>query len=96
MKALLKIRNFSGSITFGTCDSGAILSGYSPNGPQNDTDLVVWGARNHVNAIRSNLRCMDGLSPKKDLVKYVSVKKPLENPISDAIITGTFFHFRSI
>lgn len=52
-------------------------------------DVIVWGYRNHVNALR-NPNMYGWIDQEKKVIKKISVKKPLGNPDNDPIVIGTF------
>ncbi len=84
--------NFKGSITFTSCDTGFI---YKKNKfrdllKSRNSDIIVWGAKNHPTAIRFPNMFGWIKSKKTNVIDFVNVKKPLNNPKTDPLITGTF------
>lgn len=79
-------------ITFGACDNGAIFDNesFSALVKNKNVDIVVWGARGHVNAVR-HPEMFGWISAGEDgKIASVSVKKPLNEPENDPIVIGTF------
>ena len=87
--------DFSGAVTFGACDNGAI---YNQDRFQEwlvsgQSDVLVWVARGHIPAIRRP--AMFGWVDCNDnRVRSMSVKQPLGSPPTDPVFTGTV-SFRS-
>jgi NDP-sugar pyrophosphorylase family protein len=78
-------------VTFGACDNGAV---YDRNRLQAllddpETDVVVWGVRHYANAARYP-QMYGWIDAQDGLVRKVSVKVPLGDPTSDALIVGAF------
>jgi NDP-sugar pyrophosphorylase family protein len=82
-------------LTVGACDNGAIYDVESFDKLVQDptVDVIVWGVRGYPNAIR-NPKMFGWIDAADGQVRSVSVKKPLDNPESDQIVSGTFT-FRS-
>ena len=80
-----------GPLTIAACDNGALYDSSHLQDLINDqeTDVIVWVARGYPNAAR-HPRMYGWVATDGDRVTAVSVKAPLSNPRSDAIITGTF------
>ena len=80
-----------GPITVGACDSGAIYNEKTFSGLVNDQsiDIIVWGYRGNVNAIRRP-EMFGWIDENNNIINNISVKTPLENPNHDPIVTGTF------
>lgn len=94
--ALQKARpDFGGAVTFGACDNGALYAPevFSQWLKEGESDVLVWGARGHANAVRRP-EMFGWIDTDGEQVRAVSVKKPLDNPAHDPIITGTV-SFRS-
>jgi NDP-sugar pyrophosphorylase family protein len=87
--------NFDGVVTFAACDNGAIYDGsrFLDWIHNEASDVLVWGARGHANAIR-HPEMFGWIEEANGEISAVSVKKPLSNPRKDPIITGTV-SFRS-
>jgi len=83
--------DFSGPLTIGACDNGAL---YAANELQRllddpSIDVIVWGVRGYPNAARHP--AMFGWIDADDgTIRAVSVKAPLAAPASDPIVLGTF------
>ena len=80
-----------GPITFGACDNGALYDRAKFNAliESGDTDVIVWAARGHANAVR-NPHMFGWIAHEGDLITGVSVKVPLSDPANDPIVIGTF------
>lgn len=81
----------SGPITFGACDYGAL---YDPIAFQQlvdnpDVDVIVWGFCGHANAVR-HPKMFGWINSRNGQICEISVKKPLESPVTDPIVLGTF------
>jgi NDP-sugar pyrophosphorylase family protein len=78
-------------VTIGTCDSGALYNNESFLDLLNDSevDVIVWGVRGYVNAIRYP-EMYGWIDSDNGVIRSVSVKKPLDNPMVDPIVLGTF------
>ena len=87
--------DFDGAVTFAACDNGAIYNGsrFLDWLDNEATDVLVWGARGHVNALRRP-EMFGWIEEVGGKILSVSVKKPLRNPKQDPIVTGTV-SFRS-
>ncbi len=74
----------------GACDNGVLYDRkkYKTLVESTETDLVVWVARGHANAIRKP-EMFGWVHEEGGKVKGVSVKTPLNNPESDPIVIGT-------
>lgn len=81
-----------GPITFGACDNGALYdrAAFDQLMMRADVDVVVWVARGHANAVRHPQMFGWVDADESGLIRRVSVKQPLERPISDPIVIGTF------
>lgn len=82
-------------ITIASCDSGALYDErlFRKLIQNPSVDVIVWGARGYPNAIRKPemfgwIESVDGQ------VRSISVKTPLNRPVSDPVVLGTFT-FRS-
>ena len=96
-----EIPTFDGVITFGACDNGMLYndSVFEQWLEEPDSDLLVWAARGHVNAVR-HPEMFGWIDATDKKIKSVSVKAPLSDPKHDPIITGTVSfksgaHFKS-
>lgn len=78
-------------ITIGACDNGALydFAAYQRliNDPQ--VDIIVWGVRGYPNAVR-HPEMFGWIEADNGQIRSISVKSPLENPMSDPIVIGTF------
>lgn len=87
----------TGPLTISACDNGML---YKRDRLQElladpDTDMIVWVAKGYPNAIRHpNMYGWVACHVGSNLIKKVSVKKPLTDTKQDLIIVGTFT-FRS-
>lgn len=79
-------------ITIGACDNGVLYNAERLAQLLDDPtiDVIVWGARGHVNAIRHPGMFGWIAAEKNNRITSVSVKTPLGNPAHDPIVTGTF------
>lgn len=92
--------NIPEPVTFGACDNGAVYDRMRLQSLicDTDADVVVWGIRGYANAARSP--AMYGwVDEEGGLIRRVSVKVPLADPATDALVTGAFTfrrakHFR--
>jgi dTDP-glucose pyrophosphorylase len=82
--------NFS-PITIGACDNGALydVEAFSKLVQDPMVDIIVWGARGYPNAIR-NPEMFGWIDVEEDKIHSISVKTPLDKPVSDPIVLGTF------
>ena len=80
-----------GPITVGACDNGAIYNEKTFSELVNDQsiDIIVWGYRGNINAIRRP-EMFGWIDETKNIINNISVKTPLDNPNYDPIVTGTF------
>lgn len=79
-------------ITFGACDNGILFDQkkYQSLLDNPDVDVIVWGVRGHVNAIR-NPQMFGWIDAYSDgEIRNISVKTPLSSPSIDPIVIGTF------
>ena len=94
LEALAKeTEGFIDSITIGTCDSGALYNHKVFNQliKNNSADVIVWGIRGYPNAIRNpNMYGWIDIDDKTELIRSISVKKPLNSPKTDPIVLGIF------
>jgi NDP-sugar pyrophosphorylase family protein len=82
----------AGPLTFGACDNGALYdpAAFDALAGDPDTDVIVWGARGHANAVR-NPKMYGWIDAEKDgAIRRISVKTPLASPSTDPIVLGTF------
>lgn len=79
-------------ITIAACDNGMAYdeNSFDKLFNDDDVDIIVWVKRGHPNGVKAPQ--MYGWVDADELgnINKVSVKKPLLNPESDPIITGTF------
>jgi NDP-sugar pyrophosphorylase family protein len=84
--------DFSGPVTFGTCDNGVLYNVDRYNQLMADpaVDLLVWAVRGHAHAIRhpNQYGWLD--ADATGMLRGISVKTPLANPATDPIVLGTF------
>ncbi len=82
----------SGPITFGACDNGALYQQKDfellLNNPE--VDVIVWGVREHANAIRRPHMFGWIDADESGLIRRISVKSPLAQPRIDPIVLGVF------
>lgn len=80
-----------GPVTFAACDNGMLYNETTLSALVNDphTDVIVWVARRHPNALR-HPQMYGWVATDGNLVTGISVKTPLKDPANDPIITGTF------
>ena len=78
-------------ITFAPCDSGVIYDNLKLQKllKREDTDIIVWSARGHINAIK-NPNMYGWIDEINNEIRSISVKKPLKNPNYDPIAIGIF------
>ncbi|WP_218585498.1 MULTISPECIES: hypothetical protein [Pseudomonas] len=83
-------------VTFGACDNGALYNQQAFQALANDpdVDVIVWGVRQHANAVR-HPHMYGWINAVDNDVKAISVKFPLEQPELDPIVIGTFTFRRS-
>ena len=81
----------TGTITIGACDNGALYDAeaFARMAALQDTDVIVWGVRGYPNAAR-HPQMFGWIEAEGDRITAISVKQPLANPASDAIVLGTF------
>ena len=80
-------------VTFGACDFGCLYDTARLDRLFQDeaTDVIVWGVRGNANAVRRpHMFGWIATGPDSDLITHVSVKQPLEDPVRDPIVLGTF------
>ena len=88
--------NVCSPITFGACDFASV---YNEKKLQNlissgKADVIVWAIRGYPNASR-NPNAFGWIDASEDIIKNVSVKKPLKSTLLDPIILGTFTFLKS-
>jgi len=78
-------------ITIGACDNGSLydVETFGKLVQDPSVDVVVWGVRGYPNAIR-NPKMFGWIDVIDGQVRSVSVKTPLDKPVSDPIVIGTF------
>lgn len=83
--------NYQNPITIGVCDSGVIYDSDTYESKIKDTniDILVWGIRGYANASR-NPEMFGWIDEENNIIKSISVKKPLLEPKKDPIILGVF------
>ena len=87
---------FVSPITIAACDNAVLFNQkqYEILYQNDDFDILVWGALNHVNAKR-NPMMFGWIDYDKEMnIKYISVKKAIDDLYSHPIVTG-IFTFRS-
>ena len=79
-------------ITISACDNGVLFDSnkYASLIDDENVDIAVWGVRGHSNAIRNPEMYGWIESDPDNIIKKISVKKPLKSPDKDPIIIGTF------
>jgi len=79
-------------ITISACDNGVLFDSnkYASLIDDENVDIAVWGVRGHSNAIRNPEMYGWIESDADNIIKKISVKKPLKSPDKDPIIIGTF------
>lgn len=79
-------------ITFGACDNGVIYNHEAYQALLDDpgVDVIVWCVRGYINAARNPQ--MYGWIDAQDTgrIKNILVKAPLDSPMTDPIVIGTF------
>lgn len=80
-----------GPVTFGACDNGALYDAnfFNALADAPDTDVIVWGARGHANAVRKP-QMFGWIEAEGGVIRRISVKEPLDAPATDPIVIGTF------
>lgn len=91
LNALEAERPLIGPVTFAACDNGMIPP---PPGAVDalvagGADVIVWVVRGHASAIRAP-EMFGWVDEDGGIVRYVSVKVPLDDPRTDPVVTGTF------
>ena len=83
-------------VTIGACDNGMLYdrTAYAKLLAGHETDVIVWVMRGHPGAVR-NPQQYGWVEEIDGLVKAVSVKVPLANPVTDPSIIGTFTFMRA-
>jgi NDP-sugar pyrophosphorylase family protein len=78
-------------LTIGACDNGALYQpgAFSRLMEDPDTDIIVWGVRGYAGA-QHNPQMYGWIDETDGAVSNVSVKQPLDDPMNDPIILGTF------
>ena len=78
-------------VTFGACDNGALydLRAFRALADDPRTDVIVWGARGHANAVRKP-QMFGWIDAQDGVIRRICVKQPLEAPATDPIVIGTF------
>ena len=84
--------NFPQPITVGACDNGVLYdhAAFQTLLDTPEIDVIVWGVRAYPNAARypKMFGWIDAAAGGE--IRSISVKTPLGNPASDAIVVGTF------
>jgi hypothetical protein len=97
LEALEKISsNICSPITFGACDFAAVYDEKKLDDliSSGKADVIVWAIRGYPNALR-NPNAFGWIEASEDIIKNVSVKKPLKSTLLDPIILGTFTFLKS-
>ena len=78
-------------LTIGVCDSGVLYSlrAFQDLLDDRNVDVIVWGVRGHLNAIR-HPQMFGWIDEKGGVVQKISVKKSLGNVTLDPIVIGIF------
>jgi NDP-sugar pyrophosphorylase family protein len=78
-------------LTFSACDNGVLFDRDTYQALLDDSqiDIIVWGARGHINAIRRP-EMFGWINSDNGLIQNISVKTPLGSPATDSIVIGTF------
>ena len=86
-----ELGNVPGPITIGACDNGALYDAVAFDRlvDKPDVDVIVWGVRGYPNAVR-HPKMFGWIDAKDGQISSISVKTPLDNPVSDPIVLGTF------
>jgi hypothetical protein len=79
-------------ITFCACDNGVLFnqSRYHALINNPEVDVIVWGTRGHINALRKPAMFGWIDASASGLINAISVKTPLASPATDPIVIGTF------
>ena len=59
-----------------------------------EVDVIVWGIRRHAHAIR-HPQMFGWIQEKDGLISKISVKEPLDSPLTGPIVIGTFTFCRA-
>lgn len=83
--------DFQEPLTIGACDTGQIYDAgrLTRLFADSDCDVIVWGFRGHY-AARRHPEHYGWIACDGDVVNAVSVKRPLNDPARDPVVTGTF------
>ncbi|MBI1920087.1 MAG: hypothetical protein HYS23_03295 [Geobacter sp.] len=86
-----EIGKVPGPLTFGACDNGVLydISAFQELTANREVDVIVWGVRGHVNAVR-HPQMFGWIEEENGLIRRISVKTPLSSPAKDPIVIGTF------
>ena len=78
-------------ILFSACDNGVLFDqdAYQALLDDPQIEIIVWGARGHSNAIRRP-EMFGWINSDNGKILHISVKTPLESPLTDPIVIGTF------
>lgn len=78
-------------IHFSACDNGVLFDqdAYQVLLDDPQIDIIVWGARGHTHAIR-HPEMFGWINSDNGKILNISVKTPLESPLTDPIVIGTF------
>ncbi len=79
-------------VTIAACDNGMIydVAEFQSLMDSDDIDVIVWGARGYPGAIRAPEMYGWIDADEAGIIKGVSVKEALADPVTDPIIVGTF------
>jgi len=79
-------------LTIGACDNGMLYSPYKFEMlfEEGNADVIVWTVRGHSDGILRPEMFGWVDADEEGKIRKVSVKKPLENPAADPLITGAF------
>jgi NDP-sugar pyrophosphorylase family protein len=91
IKKLLTLSENTNPITIAACDNGVIYDYKKLEKLLNDPriDIIVWGVRQNPNAIRRP-KMFGWIDEEKNIIKNISVKKPLKKINQAPIVIGTF------
>lgn len=80
-----------GPLTVGACDFGMLYDQAALRRLADDpqVDVVVWGVRGNANAIRRP-QMFGWIDEDQGCIRRISVKTPLADPATDAIVLGAF------
>ncbi len=83
-------KNLNDPILIGACDTGVVFSFNKYKHLTNKFDILVWGIRGLPKSLR-NPEMFGWIKQKNEKIKFISVKKPLENLNITPIVLGIFY-----